>query len=627
MCGITGIVNLKAPDINRQTLSDMNQAIASRGPDGEGFFVDDFIGLAHRRLAIIDLKTGDQPMTSPDGRYTIVFNGEIYNFKSLRADLQKQGVVFKTESDTEVLLQSFIRKNKNCLQDLNGMFAFVIWDKFEKKLFAARDRMGKKPFYFARTQNHFVFGSELKALLKCPEVHKTLSPKALISFLTYEYVPDPLCILDGVHKLPAGHFLEMQNGHFQIQKYWDVSFLPPLEMSENEAGPELLRLLDNAVELRMISDVPVGVFLSGGLDSSSIVALMARHRDGKDIQTFSILFDEASYDESLYSETIAKKFGTTHHTETLSAGRMLDIMPSVTQYMDEPFADASILPTTLLSGFTRRHVTVALGGDGADELFCGYPTFFATKWAEAFDKSPRFLQKLAQLFAKILPRSDRNMSLDFKLKQFLLAQGYDPVLKNQIWLAGIPPKNQETLLTENFKKQEPGFDSLSAITKALTSIDARDFRQKLLYFYQKFYLCGDILTKTDRASMAHSLEVRAPYLDKNVVEFANRLPFEFKLKGVTTKYILKKIFNRQLPAMITQRPKKGFGIPITGWLKKELKPVLLETLSQSRIERDGIFHWPEVERYLNEHLSGRENHRKPLFCLLMLHFWMDSYLK
>jgi len=626
MCGIAGIIRFDNPQIDRNVLAEMSKTLQFRGPDNEGFFFDEHVGLAHRRLAIIDFKSGNQPMTSEDGRFTIVFNGEIYNFFTIKESLKKQGVIFKTDSDTEVLLQLYIREKSACLSKLNGMFAFAIWDKQQKKLFAARDRVGKKPFYFGKTGNHFLFASELKALLKFPGVSRQINAKAVAAFFTYESVPEPLSIISGFEKLPAGHFLELQEGDLRIKPYWQPSFTPELSIDENQACRELLQKIDEATQLRLISDVPLGVFLSGGIDSSSIVALMARHRAGKDILTFSIQFQEASYDESLYCETVAQKFGTTHHVETLSAERMLKILPDVVKYMDEPFADGSILPTYLLSQFTRKHVTVALSGDGADEIFCGYPTFWATRYAVIFDKLPRFLQITAEKLAALLPRSENNMSLDFKLKQFLMAKNYSPVLKNQIWLSGITPHEQKNLFSETFTKSLDSFDTLSLIEQQLLNCDAKTQQNQLLYFYQKFYLGSDLLVKSDRASMANSLEVRAPYLDVNVIEFANHLPFSLKLKGVTTKYLLKKIFNRTLPAMITQRPKKGFGIPMTRWLKTDLRNILQQTLNRDRIVRDGIFRWSTVEKYIAEHQAGRENHRKPLFCLLMFHLWMDEHL-
>lgn len=626
MCGISGIVSFKEPRVSPEILKRMNDTLRLRGPDDEGFFFSDGVGLGHRRLAIIDLASGHQPMTSADGRYTIVFNGEIYNFLELRAKLECAGVAFRTHSDTEVLLELFARQGLGMLENLNGMFAFAIWDARDKKLYAARDRAGKKPFYYALVNNHFIFGSELKALLEFPGMKKNLNPVALQHFLTYEYVPAPLAMIEGVSKLKQAHWLVLDDGKITTGRYWNQPLGEALPDDEKTASKTLLSLLDKAVQYRLISDVPVGVFLSGGLDSSSIVALIARHREGKNIQTFSINFEEASYDESLYSETVAKKFGTDHHAQTLTANTMLDILPDVANYLDEPFADASILPTYLLSRFTRKNVTVALGGDGADELFAGYPTFYATRFANIYQKMPKIAHKVIDGLAKILPTSDKNMSLDFKVRQFLKGAHLPGVIKNQMWLAAVLPEEQNALFHSDFKSKLGASDPLAILREEMSHCPSKNPGDELSYFYQKFYMCDDILFKVDRASMANSLEVRAPYLDKDVVDYACRLPYSYKLKGITTKYILKKTFNRILPAMITQRSKKGFGIPLSGWLKKELKPLLLQTLAKDRIERDGYFEWSRVNILVQDHLSGKNNNRKPLFALLMLHFWMDRYL-
>lgn len=626
MCGIAGIINLKHDGISEQTLKAMSDAIASRGPDSDGFYFDPSAGLAHRRLSIIDLSTGNQPMISACGRFVIVFNGEIYNFRELKHELLKQGASFRTHSDTEVLLELFIRDGASCLDKLNGMFAFAVWDKLEKSLFLARDRMGKKPLYYAQIGDHFIFASELKALLKYPLLKKELCPAALKHYLVYEYVPAPMSIIKNVHKLKQGHVLTFKSGKFEIQRFWNQKFNPTLEISEEEASRRLQDLLMKAVEYRMISDVPVGVFLSGGLDSSSVVALLSEIREAKNIKTFSINFEEQSFDESLYSSTVAKKFGTDHHEETLTASVMIDILPKVIDYLDEPFADYSILPTYLLSRFTSKHVKVALGGDGADELFCGYPTFFASRLAEVYQKTPGFMRSAIAASAKMLPTSDKDMSFDFKVRQFLTGAAHNGVIRNQVWLSGISPQDEEGIFSQNFRKKVADVNPHTLITDEMQHCDSTKLGDQILYFYQKFYMCDDILVKVDRASMAHSLEVRAPFLDVNVVEFVNSLPYDYKLKGVTTKYLLKKTMNRKLPAMITQRAKKGFGVPISGWLKKELRPILHETLSQSRIRHDGIFEPQAIQKLVDDHLEGRRNNRKQLFTLLMLHFWMSRHL-
>lgn len=625
MCGIVGFVSPQKLDSARDIISKMNATLSSRGPDEEGVYTDELATLAHKRLSIIDLSSGKQPMTSPDGRYTVVFNGEIYNFLDIKKTLEQEGAVFQTHSDTEVLLHLYRLKKEKCLDDLNGMFAFAIWDKQEKTLFAARDRAGKKPFYYGLINGHFVFASELKAFFLFPFLEKKINASAISHFMTYEYVPAPLSILEGVFKLKQAHFLKYNDGKIHIERYWNQPFGESLDLSEKETSQELMNRLSQAVSYRLISDVPLGVFLSGGIDSSAVVALMAQQREGKDIKTFSINFQEASYDESSYSSLVAKTFGTDHHTETLTAQKMLDILPQVTDYLDEPFADGSILPTYLLSHFTRKHVTVALGGDGADEQFAGYPTFYASRYANFYQKLPGFLHRLSLKTSSLLPTSDKNMSLDFKVKQFLLGARYPDVIKNQVWLSAIPPVQHQDLFASSFYEKIRNIDPFALIEEEMQHCLSQKAGDRLLYFYQKFYMCDDILFKVDRASMANSLEVRAPFLDKNVIEFTSRLSYQSKLKGHKTKYLLKKCFHNLLPHDILYRPKKGFGIPISAWLKNELKPLLLTTLSQKRIEKDGIFAWPYVKSLIDEHLSGKCNWRKPLFALLMFHFWLDKH--
>ncbi len=626
MCGIAGIIDFENPGVDRLALEAMSRTISSRGPDDDGLFVANHAGLAHRRLAIIDLKSGHQPMSTTDARFTIVFNGEIYNYKELRAELENQGVAFRTNSDTEVLLKLYAREKERSLTKLNGMFSFAVWDAEENEIFLARDRMGKKPLYYARTKSGVVFASELKAVLKNPHVAKELDPASLSLFFAYEYVPAPHTPFKGIQKLKAGHYLRVDKEFTREARFDNIHFLPKSEDDENTACKKLTEKLLTAVNYRLIADVPVGIFLSGGLDSSATVALATELRPAKDTHTFSINFDESSYDESLYSSAVAKKFGTDHHTETLSAGVMIDILPEVARYLDEPFADASILPTYLLSRFTKKHVTAALGGDGADELFAGYPTFLAARLAKIYESMPRLFKNGVSKLATSLPVSEKDMSFDFKLCQFLTGVGVPGETQQQQWLSGISPTHFGDLFTPDFNLKIGPFNPFDLITDEMKNCDTEIGADRLHYFYQKFYLCDDILAKVDRASMANSLEVRAPFLDPNVVNYVNSLPAEFKLKGVTLKYLLKKAFNRRLPAMITQRSKKGFGIPLTGWLKRELKAVLEETLSPERLKRDGIFNPSYVARLLKEHAAGKANHRKPLFSLLMLHLWMDNYL-
>lgn len=628
MCGIAGIINLKSPDVDRDTLKKMNDSLARRGPDDEGYAILPHAGLAHRRLSIIDLSTGHQPMSSADGRYTIVFNGEIYNFLEIKKELEKTGTTFLTHSDTEVLLRLYEKKHEKCLEELNGMFAFAIWDAVEHTLFLARDRVGKKPLYYAQSGDFFVFASELKALLEFPSIKRDLDPVALKHYLVYEYVPAPFSIIRNVNKLPQAHSLVLncRTGSPKLCRYWEPSFQPPIEAPLDAAMSELHGRLLKATEYRLIADVPVGVFLSGGIDSSSVVSLMSELREGRDIRTFSINFQEKSYDESDYSLAVARHFGTDHHEETLTAQGMLEILPEVCAYMDEPFADGSILPTYLLSRFTRNQVKVALGGDGADELFAGYPTFFADRLARIYQALPQAIKKPAEFMTRFLPASEKNMSLDFKVRQFLAGVSDKGVIKNQLWLAGFAPDQLGSLLREEVTHGTSRIDVLDLVRREMEHCSSKNQNDQLLYFYQKFYMCDDILVKVDRASMANSLEVRAPYLDHHVVEYANRLPYHVKLRGRSSKFILKKIFRDRLPPQITSRSKKGFGIPIAGWFKNELRADLLNTLSKERLQRDGLFRWGFVKQLLGEHLAGKRNHRKPLFVLYMLHKWMEGWL-
>lgn len=630
MCGIVGIIHKNNNPVDSLTLQKMTRSLAHRGPDEEGYFVEKQAGLGHRRLSIIDLSSGQQPMVSEDGRYVIVFNGEIYNFLEIRQKLEKEGVVFKTRSDTEVLLKYYIHAGKKCVCDLNGMFAFAIWDKKEERLFAARDRMGKKPFYYWSTPKLFAFASECKAFLKHPDFSPQLDGEALSHFFQYEYVPAPFSIFHGVKKLAAGHSLSLDQKGLVLERYWDIPLRPlsSSEFDEEEVKIKLIDLLDRAVDSRLVSDVPLGVFLSGGIDSSTIVALMARHRPGKEIKTFSINFDEPTFDESAYSSLIAKKFGTDHSEQTLTPKKMIDILPEVAHFLDEPFADYSIIPTYLLSQFTRQSVTVALGGDGSDELFCGYPTFFAGGIADFYRRTPRFGKNILHRLARFFPVSDGDMSFEFKLKQFLYGADFPPVLRNQVWLGALHREEQKRIFSPSFEAQTylVDGDPLELVRQVMEHCPSHNAGDRMLYFYQKFYLEGDILVKTDRASMAASLEVRAPFLDKDFVEYVSTLPYTFKAKGRETKYLLKKALETVLPNEIIYRKKKGFGIPIAGWLKNELRPTLQETLHHNKLKKEGIFSPVSVDRLIAEHLAGKKNNRKPLFALLMFQWWRERYL-
>jgi asparagine synthase (glutamine-hydrolysing) len=627
MCGITGILEANGP-VDREALRRMANALQHRGPDDESYYFSEAheghisAGFGFRRLSIIDLSGGRQPMSNEDGTLWLVCNGEIYNYPSLRQGLEGRGHQFRTHSDVEVLLHLYEEKGPECIDQANGMFAVAIWDTRRQTLFLARDRLGKKPLYYRETPTQFLFGSEVKALLQHPACPRELDPRSLSKYLAYEYVPSPHCIFKVIHKLPAGHTLTWQPGQTRIRQYWDLKFSTgPDRRSESEVAAELRERLKEAVRLRLISDVPLGVFLSGGVDSSTVVALMAELRPAAQIKTFAIGFEESSFDESRYARRVAEFYGTDHHEEILQGRALLDMLPEVASFLDEPFADASVIPTYLLSRFTRRHVTVALGGDGGDELFAGYPTFPAQQVARYYRLPRRLHERMVRPLAERLPVSHENFSLDFKIKRFLRGAGWRPELRDQVWIGSFTPEEQRGLLV-NAGEVDDYEDILNAEKHCATN----NTMERLIYLYCKFYLQDDILVKVDRASMACALEARAPFLDYTFVEFANAIPFGLKLKGLKTKYILKRAMAGKLPQDILARGKKGFGIPIAKWFRGELRDLLLDTLSERRIRQQGIFDHQALGRLVSEHLQGVKDNRKQLWTVFMFQLWFEKYL-
>ena len=599
--------------------------IAYRGPDQQQAVVLGDTGLAHARLSIIDLSHGaDQPMADAAGDLTIVFNGEIYNYRELRKELERDGAIFRTASDTEVLLHLYRAHGADMLARLNGMFAFAIHDARSGELFLARDRMGKKPLHYAATSEAFVFGSELKAVLAHPAVRDTPDPVALHQYLTFEYVPTPRTIIAGVHKLPAGHRMLVRNGRIVHQGPWWAPDLSKRHITLPEASATFDDLLYRATERRLMSDVPLGVFLSGGIDSSA-VAYYAQKASAAPIKTFSIGFEEASYDERAYAQRVAGRIGSDHHTEVLTERQCLDLIPEVYARLDEPFADASLIPTHLLSRFARRHVTVCLGGDGSDELLAGYPTFTADRYRRLVGALPRPVIGMLRRMAGLLPPSDRNISLDFQVKQFLRGFTLGPQHVNTLWLGSFTPDEKRALLHPDLLQQlgaahglEPVDDVLRGSPWATGGLD------EVILVFLRTYLVDDILFKVDRASMYTSLEVRAPFMDVSVVEFLNGLPDALKRRGANGKVLLKQVMRGKLPDEIIDRPKKGFGIPLSAWLRKELRPLMEDMLAPDTLRQQGFFRPDEVARLMREHLDGRANHRKLLWTLMVFQLWMRN---
>lgn len=618
MCGISGFIGKG----DKAHLVAMAEKTWYRGPDFIGHYFDPNLGLgmAHNRLSIIDLSSAaNQPFFSKDKQIVLVFNGEIYNFQALKSKLQAQGYgEFETTSDTEVLIASYQMNPDGFLQELNGMFSFVLFDYRTQTLFAAVDRFGEKPLYFSKNKEVFAFASEPKALLEHPNVPRNLNLEALQHYLTLDYIPSPLSIYEGIHRLQAGYCLKMPLGQEPIiQPYYQLNF-ETQNLSFEDAKEQLDHLLDDATKIRMISDVPLGVFLSGGLDSSTI-AYYAQKNSMQKIATYSIGFEEKSFDERAYAQAVSKKLGTQHHELVLTAKDSLDLIPKVMDLLDEPFADPSILPTYLLSAFTRKNVTVALGGDGSDELLYGYPTFI-TEHLSQYIPQNKGLKSLGNLFHRLLPKSDQNISLDFKIKQYLKGYNQDPSLRNLLWLGSFSPEEHQILL------QKKSSSSKTSPLRIAHELWAPENKNPVIQQYINLYLQDDILYKVDRASMFNSLEVRAPFLDVRVADFINQLPKNYKFNAREGKFILKKLMGNKLPSQVIWRPKKGFGIPLSQWLRHELKPLCEDLLSMDRISAQGIFNPEKVQALKTAHFSGKANTRKELWNLMVFQWWYQSYM-
>ncbi len=626
MCGIVGNV-LAASDRSPDpaVLKRMNDRLAHRGPDDEGFFLQGSAALAMRRLKIIDLVTGHQPMTGEDRRVWVVFNGEIYNYREVTAALEARGHVFATRSDTEVLVHAWEERGLDMLGDLEGMFAFALWDESTRTLVLARDRLGIKPLYYAILPDQIIFASELKAMVEHPAVDRALDVTALSRYLAHEYVPAPHAILRSVRKLPAGHWLTYAEGRVKVEPYWDLAFRRHGTVSEPDAVASLRATLDVAVRQHLISDVPLGMFLSGGIDSSAVAAFAVRHTRGR-LRTFSIGFEDRSFDESAHARRVAAALGTDHHEAILEPGTAVDLVAGLANLLDEPLGDASLIPTYLLARFTRRSVTVALSGDGGDELFAGYPTYQAHRLACVYARCPRWIRRrLVRPVVEALPVSLSNFSLDFKLKRFVDGADLGDVERHAVWLSSFTPAEQRELLTRETLERLDAPPSYDAFHEIVAHAASAQGLERMLYLDVKGYLGEGVLTKVDRASMACSLEVRVPLLDRRVVELAADLPMDLKLRGLRTKYALKRALRGMLPPDILERSKKGFGIPVGRWLRRELRELARDACASSAIRRGGLFDPDVVERLFDEHEAGRRDHRKKLYTLLAFQLWAQRY--
>ncbi|GKT10886.1 asparagine synthase (glutamine-hydrolyzing) [Desulforhabdus sp. TSK] len=621
MCGIAGFLRSCVPDADEALLKRMGEAIRHRGPDASGEYLDDHVGLAHRRLSIVDLSPkGNQPMFSADSRYAIVFNGEIYNFLDLRKDLEKSGTFFRSRTDTEVILALYAAKGAACLDDFNGMFAFAIWDKLEKKIFLARDRIGKKPlYYYHGGGDRFAFASEIKSLLLLPCATREIEPTAIVDFLKYLYVPDPKSIFRNIYKLPPGHCMEIQvGGSPRIRQYWDVDFSRKREGSIEDAAEELLHLLQDATQIRMIADVPLGAFLSGGIDSSAVVAMMAQASREK-VKTCSIGFHDKDHDETVYAQEIADLFHTDHR-EYFVEENLAETVTKLPRYFDEPFADSSAVPTYHVSRLARQNVTVALAGDGGDESFGGYEKYTLDQWEDWVRRSIphpllRLVYNVAQLQPGIFARKVRTL-----IGGALVDPGRAYYWSNTF----VDDRHLKLLLSDSLTKQISGYDPAEYTLSSWDKMRGADLTARMLYTDLKTYLPGDILAKVDRMSMAHSLEVRAPLLDYRVVEFAASLPSHWKVRGSTKKFILKQTFRKVLPESILHRRKHGFTVPLDEWFRGDLKSMTEEVLLRDPA-MEAYFSRSYLQRVWREHQENKTDRGALLWSFLSFALWQREY--
>jgi len=631
MCGIAGWANLdsnnQAQNTDEAVLHSMCERMKHRGPDSEGLWLENGVALGMRRLSIIDLHTGEQPVYNEDKSIVVVMNGELYNFREVRNDLEKRGHKFETNTDTEILPHLYEEYGDSMLEHINGMFAFALWDKHKKKLLIARDRFGEKPLYYGVFDNKLIFASEPKVLLEHPSVKVEINPDALRQFLSFDYVPAPASIYKNIYKLPSAHLLTLEKGEVKTRRYWNQTFhkndnTPTIE----KAAEELRELLADAVRMRLVSDVPLGILLSGGVDSSTVAAFATQFSTEK-VKTFSIGFEEDSFDESKFARQVAAHLGTEHYEDKLSVEKAADLISEIGTWLDEPMSDGSLLPTFLLARFVRKYVTVALGGDGGDEIFAGYPMYFGHKMARVYDSIPKILRSgLIEPFVNNLPVSNKNLSFDYKAKRFVAASKYDAVTRHHSWFGSFSIDAQNDLLTKDVLATTSN-DIYKGAKDLLKICDAETEIERMQFLDMNFYMAEDILTKVDRASMAVSLEVRAPFLDPRVAQFAASLPLEYKLRGNKGKYILKKAVEPLLPKNILHRPKKGFGIPIAEWLKGRLNPLMHDLLASNRLKNQGLFDEKFVQKLIKEHETNIASHHKQLWTLLVFQLWFDNFLK
>jgi len=627
MCGIVGFVNGEnARGANREILEKMNRCIVHRGPDEDGVFVKENVALAMRRLAIIDLKGGQQPIFNEDRTKAIVFNGEIYNFQQLKKDLEERGHKFYTNCDTEVIVHLYDEYGADCVRHLRGMFAFAIWDETDKSLFIARDRVGKKPLLYSHKPNgDLIFGSEFTALLSHPDISREVDFDAIDSYLSYLCVPAPQTAFKEIRKLEPAHWLRWKDGKIETQRYWLPDFSKKIKISEEEAIEETTRIVREATKMRMIAEVPLGAFLSGGVDSSTVVALMAQESE-KPVKTFSIGFEEQDFSELKYAKTVAQHVGA-EYNEFIVKPNALEILPELVEHYGEPYADSSAIPTYYVSKETRNFVTVALNGDGGDESFAGYERHAAMKIAELYHRVPSFARKLlVEKPIGLIPTSELKKSRVRDAKRFLQAASLPKTERYFRWMSTFNRAAKKDIYTKEFSEKVSAQNASSFLDQWFAKANGLGILDATLLTDQMTYLPNDLLVKVDIASMAVSLEARSPFLDHKVIEFAASLPESLKMKGFETKSLLKKVAARLVPREVIYRRKMGFGVPIGNWFRGEMKGFVRDILLSEKSLKRGIIKPEMLEKYVGEHTNAEKDHTFQIWTLLMLELWFQKFI-
>lgn len=625
MCGIVGIVENSDALVDQAIVSRMCDAISHRGPDDDGFYFSEGVGLGMRRLAIIDVTGGQQPIHNQDRTAWIVFNGEIYNYRELRDQLEQLGHTFYTNSDTEAVIHAYDQYGADCPKHLRGMFAFAIWDERARELFLARDRVGKKPLLYSKVNGKLIFGSEFSALLLHPDISRDIDTEAIHHYLSFMCVPAPLTAYRAIRKLEPGHSLRWRKGEIRIERYWQPDFSKKIDISEEEAGERAIEILRDAVKVRLMSEVPLGAFLSGGIDSSAVVALMSQE-SSEPVKTFSIGFEEQDFSELHHARRIAEHVGADHH-EFIVRPDALEVLPLLVEHYGEPYADSSAIPTYYVARETRKHVTVALNGDGGDESFAGYERYAAMRLAEKYHRIPAVLRdSLVHQAIRLIPSSETKRSRVRDVKRFLEAASLPKVERYLRWVSVFDTSAKESLYSANFLHETQSIRAADLLAPWFARANGTGIVDAALLTDLNTYLPNDLLVKVDIATMAVSLEARSPFLDHHLIEFAASLPEKLKLRGMTTKYLLKRVLKKLLPAENLDRRKMGFGVPIGHWFRGKLQPLLRETVLSEKALNRGLFKPEEVRQLVELHTRGERDNSHRLWTLLMLELWFERFI-